>query len=114
MPRALGQIDARKSEAIITAAFAVLAERGLSAPLEEVARRANVSKQTVYNHYGSKAQLLQALELKRTVFRSDHASNWLVLKGVLGAEKERLLLEVRNAIGRPASARLRADWQRGL
>ena len=60
------------------------------------------------------AQLLQALELKRTVFRSDHASNWLVLKGVLGAEKERLLLEVRNAIGRPASARLRADWQRGL
>ena len=59
-------------------------------------------------------QLLQALELKRTVFRSDHASNWLVLKGVLGAEKERLLQEVRNAIGRPQSARLRADWQRGL
>ena len=59
-------------------------------------------------------QLLQALELKRTVFRSDHASNWLVLKGVLGAEKERLLQEVRNAIGRPKDAALRAAWQRGL
>ncbi len=59
-------------------------------------------------------QLLQALELKRTVFRSDHASNWLVLKGVLGAEKERLLQEVRNAIGRPEAAALRAAWQRGL
>ncbi len=59
-------------------------------------------------------QFLQALELKRTVFRSDHASNWLVLKGVLGAEKERLLQEVRNAIGRPESAQLRAEWQRGL
>ena len=59
-------------------------------------------------------QLLQALELKRTVFRSDHASNWLVLKGVLGAEKERLLQEVRNAIGRPEEAELRAAWQRGL
>ena len=59
-------------------------------------------------------QLLQALELKRTVFRSDHASNWLVLKGVLGAEKERLLQEVRNAIGRPEAAELRAAWQRGL
>jgi hypothetical protein len=59
-------------------------------------------------------QFLQALELKRTVFRSDHASNWLVLKGVLGAEKDRLLLEVKNAIGRPESARLRANWQRGL
>ena len=59
-------------------------------------------------------QLLQALELKRTVFRSDHASNWLVLKGVLGAEKERLLQDVRSAIGRPEEAALRAAWQRGL
>jgi hypothetical protein len=59
-------------------------------------------------------QFLQALELKRTVFRSDHASNWLVLKGVLGAEKDRLLLEVKNAIGRPETARLRTNWQRGL
>ena len=60
------------------------------------------------------AQFLQALELKRTVFRSDHASNWLILKGVLGAEKDRLLLEVKNAIDRPESSRLRPDWQRGL
>ncbi len=59
-------------------------------------------------------QFLQALELKRTVFRSDHASNWLVLKGVLGAEKERLLQEVRMAIGRPDAAGLRPAWQRGL
>jgi radical SAM superfamily enzyme YgiQ (UPF0313 family) len=59
-------------------------------------------------------QFLQALELKRTVFRSDHASNWLVLKGVLGAEKNRLLQEVANAIAQPESARLRAEWQRGL
>lgn len=60
------------------------------------------------------SQFLQALELKRTVFRSDHASNWLVLKGVLGAEKERLLLEVKNAMNQPESAQLRAQWQRGL
>ena len=58
--------------------------------------------------------LLQGLELKRTVFRSDHASNWLVLKGVLGAEKNRLLQEVQSAIHRPDSARLRPEWQRGL
>lgn len=65
MPRALGQIDIRKSEAIVSAAFAVLSERGLSAPLEEVARRANVSKQTVYNHYGSKTQLIRTLIERR-------------------------------------------------
>jgi hypothetical protein len=59
-------------------------------------------------------QLLQGLELRRTVFRSDHASNWLVLKGTLGAEKERLLTQVRQAIDNPEAARLRPDWQRGL
>lgn len=59
-------------------------------------------------------QLLQALELKRTVFRSDHASNWLVLKGVLGAEKARLLREVQAAMQAPQSAQLRPAWQRGL
>ena len=64
--------------------------------------------------FAEMARFLQALELKRTVFRSDHASNWLVLKGVLGAEKDRLLQEVQNAIGRPQSASLRAAWERGL
>jgi radical SAM superfamily enzyme YgiQ (UPF0313 family) len=58
--------------------------------------------------------LLSALELKRTVFRSDHASNWLVLKGTLGAEKERLLQELRAAIAAPESAKLRPAWARGL
>ncbi len=59
-------------------------------------------------------QLLSALELKRTVFRSDHASNWLVLKGTLGADKERLLAQVRQAIASPEKAHLRPAWARGL
>lgn len=64
--------------------------------------------------FGEMEQFLQSLELKRTVFRSDHASNWLVLKGVLGAEKDRLLREVRNAMAHPQAAGLRPDWARGL
>ena len=59
-------------------------------------------------------QFIEALELKRTVFRSDHASNWLALKGVLGLEKNRILQEVTDAINRPQSAPLRPAWQRGL
>ena len=59
-------------------------------------------------------QLLSVLELKRTVFRSDHASNWLVLKGTLGADKERLLAQVRQAIENPDKAHLRPAWARGL
>ena len=57
---------------------------------------------------------LSGLELKRTVFRSDHASNWLILKGTLGADKERLLAQVRQAIAAPEAARLRPAWARGL
>ncbi len=54
------------------------------------------------------------LDLKRTVFRSDHASNWLILKGTLGADKPRLLQELRAAIAAPEAAPLRPAWSRGL
>jgi radical SAM superfamily enzyme YgiQ (UPF0313 family) len=59
-------------------------------------------------------RFVQALELRDTVFRSDHASNYLVLKGVLGADKARMLAQVRQAIEQPQNAKLRQEWQRGL
>lgn len=59
-------------------------------------------------------QFLSRLELRRTVFRSDHASNWLVLKGTLGADRQRLLDQLRAAIADPDHARLRPAWARGL
>ncbi len=58
--------------------------------------------------------LIGALELKRTVFRSDHASNWLVLRGNLPTDKERLLAQLRTAIAQPDAAPLRPAWARGL
>jgi len=57
---------------------------------------------------------ISQLELKRTVFRSDHASNWLILKGTLGADKPRLLQELQAAIAAPEAAKLRPAWARGL
>ncbi|WP_457798222.1 radical SAM protein [Methylocystis sp. S23] len=57
---------------------------------------------------------ISALDLKRTIFRSDHASNWLVLKGTLGADKPRLMEELRAAIVAPDAAPLRPAWARGL
>lgn len=59
-------------------------------------------------------QFLDALELEDTVFRSDHASNYLVLKGVLGRDKARMQAQVRAAIEQPDHAGLRAEWMRGL
>ena len=58
--------------------------------------------------------LLDNLELENTIFRSDHASNYLVLKGVLGKDKPRLLHTVRAALEQPGSVRLRQEWMRGL
>jgi radical SAM superfamily enzyme YgiQ (UPF0313 family) len=54
------------------------------------------------------------LELKRCVFRSDHASNWLSLRGNLPQDKEKLLAQLRAAIAAPATAPLRPAWARGL
>ena len=61
-------------------------------------------------------RFMQRLELERTVFRSDHASNRLVLKGTLGHDRARLLQQLRSAIERPELAPLRPwpHWQRGL
>jgi hypothetical protein len=58
--------------------------------------------------------LLNNLELDKTIFRSDHASNYLVLKGILGKDKEKLLSIVDTAINLPGVIRLREEWQRGL
>ena len=55
-----------------------------------------------------------ALELQDTVFRSDHASNWLVLKGRLNRDRERLLAQLDAAIADPTGAPLRPEWLRGL
>lgn len=59
-------------------------------------------------------RFLAGLELRRTVFRSDHASNWLVLRGTLGADKARLLEQIRAARADPGNAPLRPAWARGL
>ena len=58
--------------------------------------------------------LLDTLDLESTIFRSDHASNYLVLKGTLNRDRQRLLEMVRTAIRRPGEIPLRQEWQRGL
>jgi len=58
--------------------------------------------------------LLDTLELKNTIFRSDHASNYLVLKGTLNRDKQRLLQKVRDALETPDAVALRPEWMRGL
>ncbi len=57
---------------------------------------------------------ISALELDNTIFRSDHASNYLVMRGVLGKDKSRLLAQLDRALATPDAVPLREEWQRGL
>ena len=57
---------------------------------------------------------LSNTELEQSIFRSDHASNYLILKGTLGREKKRMLQEIDAALENPGMAGLRPEWLRGL
>jgi AcrR family transcriptional regulator len=52
---------ARNREKLLAAGAAVFGERGLDAPLEEVARRARVSVGTLYNHFPVRQDLFDAI-----------------------------------------------------
>jgi len=53
-------------------------------------------------------------DLKSTIFRSNHASNYLVLSGILSRDKQQFINQIDNAINNPETAGLREEWQRGL
>ena len=57
---------------------------------------------------------IEHTELTATIYRSNHASNYLVLKGSLSRDKHKLLQLIRKAIANPELANLREEWQRGL
>ncbi|MCP4413839.1 MAG: hypothetical protein GY808_14870 [Gammaproteobacteria bacterium] len=59
-------------------------------------------------------KFLNILKLEKTIFRSDHASNYLVLKGILNKDKDKLIQQVEQAIQHPEQAKLRNNYQRGF
>ncbi len=60
------------------------------------------------------ALFLSNLTLEKTIFRSDHASNFLPLKGVLNRDLGAMLAQLKAAIETPDRVFLRQDYQRGL
>ncbi|MFB4304361.1 TetR/AcrR family transcriptional regulator [Actinomadura sp. NTSP31] len=61
MPKTRRADAARNRDKLLDAAAAVFGERGLDAPLEEVARRAGVSIGTLYNHFPARQDLFDAI-----------------------------------------------------
>ena len=58
--------------------------------------------------------LIAHLDTDGTELRSNHASNWLALKGRLNRDRERLLTTIDEVLGDPDSPRLRPDYWRAL
>lgn len=66
MPRLAGQVDESKTEAILEAATALFGEKGPGATMDAIARRAGVSKQTLYNRFSSRTEIGRALASRRS------------------------------------------------
>jgi len=57
-------------------------------------------------------QILNGLNLEKTIFRSNHASNYLALEGRLPQDKEKLLNQVKSAMAGETS--IKPEFLRGL
>jgi radical SAM superfamily enzyme YgiQ (UPF0313 family) len=56
--------------------------------------------------------IIKGLELNGTIFRSDHASNYIPLEGRFPKDKDKLIHALNAAIGGKLS--MRSEWERGL
>lgn len=91
-PRWQRRADDRPQE-ILEAALAVFVERGFAAArLEEVARRAGVSKGTLYLYFSSKEELLQALVQSAIVPELENVE--ALVAGHKGSRRDLLVLMV--------------------
>ena len=59
-------------------------------------------------------EFLAGLELEGSIFRSNHASNYLALAGTLPKDKERLVAGLDEVLAHPERARFLPEWVRGL
>lgn len=58
--------------------------------------------------------LLENVQLKNCIFRSNHASNYLPLGGTLNRDREKLINTINNALERPTNSYLRPEFLRRL
>jgi hypothetical protein len=81
---------------------------------EEVVGDPDFRELTVPEALSECRHLIAGLECTGTELRSNHASNWLALKGRLPEDKGRLLATIDRALSDPDSPLLRPDYWRAL
>lgn len=81
-------------------------------PLEEDAGRGDFEELNPIELLKESCEIVRGLELNQTVFRSNHASNYLALEGTFPKDKNLLLEKLKAAID--GEIRLRPEYARGL
>lgn len=99
MARVAGQVDEAKTEAILDAALALFAEKGALTSMEAIARRAGVSRQTLYNRFASKVEIGQALAARRAAALTEPLRTGGEPAAVLAGYAEGLLHKMRGDTG---------------
>ena len=94
MPRAPGQVDELKSAAILQAASDLFVEKGAGASMAEIARRAGVSKQTLYNRFPTKTDIGRALAAQRSDVVTAPLTSGAAPEDVLTAIAETLISKI--------------------
>jgi AcrR family transcriptional regulator len=94
MPRAPGQVDELKSAAILQAASDLFVEKGAGASMTEIARRAGVSKQTLYNRFPTKIDIARALAAQRSDAVTAPLKSGAAPEAVLAAIAETLITKI--------------------
>ena len=83
-------------------------------PLFEEASRGEVDELNPVELTAELRHLIAGLELDGTIFRSNHASNYLPLAGNFPRDKSALLTQLDTVLARPAEAPFVPEWLRGL
>lgn len=124
MAKPMRRDAARNRDKLLAAAAAVFTEQGLAGSLEEVARRADVSIGTLYNHFPTRDALVDALLPARIAAVDEFAARaeaepdaWRAFAGFLEnllvqLTADRGLLEA--LTGHPSAALVAEACQRGL
>ena len=81
-------------------------------PLAEEVRRGDFVELDPVELLNEAYEMIRGLELKRTIFRSNHASNYLALEGTLPKDQQTLEKALKAAID--GEITLRPDFARGL
>jgi coproporphyrinogen III oxidase-like Fe-S oxidoreductase len=81
-------------------------------PLGEEVRKGDFTELAPEELLKEAYEMIRGLKLERTVFRSNHASNYLALEGTFPKDKPALLKALKAAIG--GETTLRPDRSRGL